>query len=185
LIKRIFLWEGKMTNDYNIETIIHTYEFNLVYANDLVKDIDESIMYKSFSSGLENHPAFILGHLVVASAMVLEDLGGSCELPDGWNKLFSRSGPGDPRLPQGHSENSPLKSELLTELENNHEKVSLQLSQLENSVFAKPLQWRFERMLPTLGDYITFMCVTHEAMHLGQLSAWRRAANLESSLARL
>ena len=80
---------------------------------------------------------------------------------------------------------APKKPKAYAELEKVHKEVSLRLTELENSVFAEPIKWRFDQLLPTIGDYVTFMCITHEAMHLGQLSAWRRAAKLESSLARL
>ena len=32
--------------------------------------------------------------------------------------------------------------------------------------------------LPTLADLLSYLLSTHEAMHLGQLSAWRRQLGL-------
>jgi hypothetical protein len=56
---------------------------------------------------------------------------------------------------------------------------------LPDVAFGRPVEWRFDNYYPSLADYLYFMCVTHEAMHLGQLAAWRRAAGLDSALARL
>ena len=44
------------------------------------------------------------------------------------------------------------------------------------------IQWRFTKHMPALLDIVVFMCINHEAMHLGQLSAWRRAMGLPSAL---
>ena len=59
------------------------------------------------------------------------------------------------------------------------------IKNLEESRFTEPATWRFSAHMPTLGDLLYFMCVTHEAMHLGQLAAWRRAMDLPSALAKL
>ena len=37
--------------------------------------------------------------------------------------------------------------------------------------------------MPTLGDAVVFFAVSHEAMHLAQVAAWRRARGLPSALA--
>jgi transposase len=48
-----------------------------------------------------------------------------------------------------------------------------------------PLAWRYSEALPTLGDATLFLGISHEAMHLGQLAAWRRVKGLFSVLASL
>ena len=39
--------------------------------------------------------------------------------------------------------------------------------------------------LPTLADSTLFMAISHEAMHLGQLAAWRRGQGLPSAMLEL
>ena len=68
----------------NIAHIIHQYDFNLLYAKELVQDLSEEEMTMIPSSGLENHPSFTLGHLVSGSAMLAEDLGAAFEMPESW-----------------------------------------------------------------------------------------------------
>jgi len=168
-----------------VEPIIKSYAFNLEYARNLVSDIREDVLYRSIDKGLDNHPAFTLGHLCVASALIAQELGAPYDIPARWDEFFRRRGPGDPRTPGAHEDGMPSKSELLSEFKRQHERVAALTAQLSSEALSRPVAWRFDDRFPALCDYLAFMCVTHEAMHLGQLAAWRRAAGMESALARL
>jgi hypothetical protein len=168
-----------------IEYIIKQYDFNLEYARALVQDLTNDQMTIIPSNGLENHPAFTLGHLVSGSAILAEDLGGEFEMPDKWADLFLRKGPGDPRKPDPDKGKYPSKELLLGELEDQHNKVKKLLNSLDKKKLSENIQWRFSSYMPTLLDIIVFMCINHEAMHLGQLAAWRRAMGLNSALGTL
>lgn len=168
-----------------IETIIKQYDFNLEYAKALVQDLTNEQMTTIPSQGFENHPAFTLGHLVSGSADLVRDLGGEFEMPDNWSDLFVRTGPGDPRKPDLDKSKYPTKHLLITELENQHNKVKHLLKEIDKNRLSEALTWRFDNFMPTLGDVVTFMCINHESMHLGQLAAWRRAMRLNSPLATL
>ncbi|WP_242203690.1 DinB family protein [Aestuariivivens insulae] len=166
-----------------IQSIINQYDFNLEYAKALVHDLTEEQMTIVPAAGLDNHPAFTIGHLISGSADLVQDLGGAFEMPDKWAELFVRRGPGDPRKPNLEKSKYPSKHELINELENQHNKVKTLLEGLNEKELEEPQAWRFSNFMPTLGDVVTFMCINHEAMHLGQLAAWRRAMGLESALA--
>jgi len=165
--------------------IIRQYDFNLAYAKVLVEDLTEEQMTVRPCSGLENHPAFTLGHLVTASAMMLEDLGGIYQVPEGWTELFVRKGPGDPRLPEVEAGKYPAKKKLIEEFSLQHEQLRRFISGCNPSTLSGSFTWRFSGYFPTLLDLLVFMCINHEAMHLGQLAAWRRAMNLPSALGRM
>ena len=165
--------------------LINNYKFNLRYAILLVEDVDDKFMTHSPSRGLENHPAFTLGHLVSAAALTSKYLGGPYEFNSEWEKLFRRKGPGDPRKPETNSRLYPSKGNLIDELTKKHRIVEELILKLDNIKFDEHIEWRFHKYMPTLGDLLFFMCVTHESMHLGQLSGWRRAMGLPSALARL
>lgn len=169
----------------NIAHIIHQYDFNLLYAKELVQDLSKEEMTMIPSTGLENHPAFTLGRLVSGSAMLAEDLGAAFEMPESWKELFSRNGPGDSRKPDPDSGKYPGKTMLLEELEHQHSKVKSLLHTLDINKFSEPIKWRFSKFMPTVYDLVVFMCINHEAMHLGQLAAWRRAMEKESALGRI
>ncbi len=168
-----------------IDHIIRQYDFNLLYAKALVADLSETQMTMMPSKGLENHAAWTLGHLVTGSAMTAEDLGATFEIPENWEELFLRKGPGDPRKPDPDPSKYPSKKELLQELEKQHNKVKIYLSKIDLTQLEKPLKWRFGDQMPTLLDVVTFMCINHEAMHLGQLAGWRRALGMPSALAEI
>ena len=165
--------------------LINTYKFNLLYAKELVTDVEDQLMAQSPSKGLENHPAFTIGHLASAAAMTSKYIGGPYEFPSEWEPLFRRKGPGDPRIPDTNRAIYPTKERLLNELTKQHNLVEELILNLDASRFDEPTKWRYTEYMPTLGDLLFFMCITHESMHLGQLAGWRRAMGLPSALARL
>ena len=167
------------------EILLKSYSFNLKYAYELVADLDHTMMCTSPGKGFENHPAFTLGHLVTAAALTSKYLGGPFSLKPKWEELFRRKGPGDPRLPESNSDRYPTKEALLEELSNQHLQVEDLIMKLDEKRFKESVSWRFSDHLPTMGDLLFFMCISHETMHLGQLAAWRRAMELPSALAKL
>ena len=171
------------------QSIIRQLDFNLAYARKLVEDLSEEQMTTVPAKGFENHPAFTLGHLVSGMSLMvvndIEDVRKPGFMPDGWKELFLRRGPGDPRMPEEDITKYPSKEELLTELELKHEMFKLCLLKFTDDELLDEQEWRFYKHMPNNLDSIIFMCVNHEAMHLGQLSAWRRAMGLESALAKL
>lgn len=168
-----------------LTNIIRQYDFNLAYAKELVRDLDEMQMTEIPAEGLVNHPAFTLGHLISGSAMMAEDLGDTFEIPQGWKELFLRKGPGDPAMPEKDISKFPAKKDLLAELEKQHNKVKAILHTKSTEELNEAISWRFKSMMPSLLDLTVFMCINHEAMHLGQLAAWRRAMKLPSALGRM
>jgi len=180
----MFINDNRMTSIL-IQSIINQYDFNLAYAKELVKDVSDIQLCFQPVKGLVNHPAFTLGHLVTGSALTAKYLGGEYEIPDDWETLFLRKGPGDPRYPETDASLYPKKMELISELEKQHNKVKTLLSKIDHSKLLADKKWRYSNMMPKLIDCINFMCITHEAMHLGQLAAWRRAMDLEGVLKNL
>ncbi len=165
--------------------LVSSYQFNLQYAKILVDDLPNEWMTITPAKGLENHPAFTLGHLVSGAALTAKYLGGPYEFSKDWETLFKRNGPGDPTLPDPDANKYPNKNELLQALTTEHKLVENLILNLDEKLLIEPFTWRFKHHFPTLGDLLMFMCVTHESMHLGQLAAWRRAMGLPSALGKL
>ena len=178
-----------LDNDLFILSICRQLDFNLAYAKMLVEDLTDEQMTAVPGKGFENHPAFTLGHLVSGmSLMVIDDIEQVRQpgfMPEGWKELFLRRGPGDPRMPEEDVSLYPSKEELLAELERKHNMFKECLINFSIDELLAEEEWRFSKYMPTNMDSIIFMCVNHEAMHLGQLSAWRRAMGLESAIAKL
>ncbi|MHC4959188.1 MAG: DinB family protein [Planctomycetota bacterium] len=165
--------------------ILAAFAWNLRYAAELVADLTDADWCEPAGPGLENHPAWTLGHLVSGADLLAEDLGLARDMPAGWRELFERRGPGDPRLPEPDAAAYPKIADVLAELRRQHARIEQQWRSLPDETLAAPLEWRFDGDFPTTGATALFMAVTHEALHLGQLAAWRRARGLPSALARL
>lgn len=172
-----------------IQSISRQLDFNLTYAKKLVEDLTPELMTAVPGKGFENHPAFTLGHLVSAmSLMVIDNFKDSRNpgfMPDGWRELFLRRGPGDPRMPEEDITKYPSKEDLIAELDRKHEMFKEKLHRMSEEELLKEGEWRFYKYMTTYLDLAVFMSANHEAMHLGQLSAWRRAMGLDSALAKL
>lgn len=165
-----------------VSEIIKQLDFNLAYAKKLVEDVPETDMTKKPSAGLDNHPAFTIGHLVTAYANLVNNLTGEFILADGFKEIFMRNGPGDPRLPEQDITAYPSKEKLLAEMNKQHQRLVDHLIHLDPKKLKENFEWRFFSFFPTYLDRIMFLCVNHYAMHLGQLAAWRRAMGLPSAL---
>jgi len=158
------------------------YAWNLLYAEALARDLTHTQWTASGGPGLENHPAWTLGHLCTGANLLAQDLGLPDDLPAGWAELFQRLGPGDPRLPVTDPAAYPSREVVLAELARQHERVAAAWRATLPSRWAETEEWAFGRDLPSRADVALFMALTHEALHLGQLAAWRRAHGLPSAL---
>lgn len=165
--------------------LIKQLEFNFVYALDLLSDIEEGLMSFTPSKGLENHPSFTIGHLITAYGLTTKFLGGEYTVYPDWDEIFRRKGPGDPRLPTADQKLYPSKSELIEALKNQHEILLKHINKTSSQKLEEDVSWRFSKYFPNTIDFLYFMCITHYAMHISQIAAWRRAMDLPSSLARL
>lgn len=167
------------------EVALAAYAWNLRYARELVADLEPAQWTRPAGPGLENHATWTLGHLVTGSDMLAEDLGLVREVADDWRELFERRGPGDPRLPASDPDAYPDGPRVLDELARQHARVAARWASLSPAEAARPVRWRFDGEFPTTAGVALFLAVSHEAMHLGQLAAWRRGLGLPSALGRL
>jgi DinB superfamily len=141
----------------------------IAYAKQILADIDDSSMCQQ-PSGL-NHPAWLLLHLATAADYASSLLGGQGVCPAGWNELA------DTKKPQTQTRSDyPSKEELVSNFEAafKHAADLYEKSSAEDLNKQQKLGF-FETELPTVGDMATFLLIAHTNLHLGQLSAWRRA----------
>jgi len=174
-----------MQESQPLEHLIQQLEFNYIYLLDLVQDIEEKDMTFTPSKGLENHPTFTIGHLITAYGLTTKYLGGKYTVKKEWDEIFRRNGPGDPRYPTLDKNLYPTKNELILELKNQHNILLQYLHNVSIEKLNSEVTWRFSIYFPKTIDLIYFMSITHYAMHISQLAAWRRAMDLPSSLGRL
>ena len=156
-----------------LQHVTYVYRFNLGMAERLVADLAPAQMVLQ-PSGVVNHPAWTLGHLVISA----NGLGGLLELPsqapEGWDRIFATGG-----IPSGDAADYPAREELLAALAAQHERNTAAVLKADAAWFAKPHpDERIRKYFPTVGDVVTFLMTSHETSHLGQISAWRRAADI-------
>lgn len=155
------------------------YDFQLDYARLLVRDIDDARLAEQPVSGM-NHGAWILGHMAISTDFALPLFGEPKVCSEDWHARF---GPGS--VVQTDRGAYPGKEELLDALARGHEAVARasMIATPEAMERLHPVEIAFlKQSLPTVGDLVSHLMTTHEAIHLGQLSAWRRALGMPGVL---
>lgn len=142
---------------------------NLSYAKKILDDVDES-RFADRPVGL-NPPAWLLLHLATAADYAANLLGGNPVCPANWNEMADTKKPVSSSL-----DDYPPPGELKKYLGLSYENVSQLLERATPEQLNAPQKLGFyEEELPTVSDIVGFLMVSHFAIHLGQLSAWRRA----------
>lgn len=146
------------------------YSFLQGYGEGLLKDIDPGQVHTLICEGSVN-PAWIIGHLGLVANNALQILGGSPGIDvDRYKSLFS-GGTQANTDPQAY----PAWDELLTTWRDGHAAVVAAAADVSDAVLDTPNPIdRFRDALPTTRDFLGFVLTGHEAVHLGQLSTWRR-----------
>lgn len=128
-----------------------------------------------------NHPAFCIGHLAYYADCCLGMLGfEDRQSPrEGYEALFKMGA-------ECVEEDGkyPSKDELMAYYRDRFGALLTVLNEIDDSTLAgeNPAEGRFKEMLPTLGGVASFMSGAHNMMHLGQVSAWRRAVGMGSAM---
>jgi hypothetical protein len=155
------------------ETECNINRFLLGYAHTLVDEIADERLCEQPSPGV-NHPAWILGHLAYSGDGAVAILGGQKSLAADWTKKF-----GTGSKPSSRRAEYPLKSELLRILEERFETArSLAAAAPPEKVALPNPIARLKDNLPSVRDAVAFLMSGHFAVHLGQLSTWRRLIGL-------
>lgn len=142
----------------------------------LVEDLSEAQLCCQSRPG-ENHPAWILGHLLLGDAYLLFLLGVQ-ELPTDFAELLVKYGPGTPSLPapEHYSDKATLVERLSRT--NTLRLEAIRLMKAED--FARPVPDEvLAQAQPTIGHHLLAL-VFHEGQHGGQLAAWRKAQGLDA-----
>lgn len=140
------------------------------YAKQILSDVDDASMCEQ-PLGL-NHPAWLLMHLATAADYAASLLGGKGVCPASWNEISDTKKP----LSKNRAD-YPSKDELIKTFEAAFQNASQLYQNSSEEDLSKPQKLGFfETELPSVGDMATFLILSHTNLHLGQLSAWRRAA---------
>lgn len=126
-----------------------------------------------------NHPAFVYGHLALYPARVFALLGqdaGAAGTPPAWTDLFKAGAPCRDD-PQGTI--YPKMAEITSAFMRNYDAALAAVAKADDAVFARPLpDENYRQHFPTIGIAALVFLNNHVAMHMGQVSAWRRCMGL-------
>ncbi len=152
------------------ETESNLYRFMSMYCHLLVADIDDAQLAEQPYPGA-NPPGWILGHLAICTDFAVQLLGGRIACPKEWHRMFS---PGT--TPPADRAAYPSKAELIEAYDRGHQRVIEALAGASQETLDAPHSVDIVRDTPleTVRDVIAHLMTTHESMHLGQLSSWRR-----------
>jgi hypothetical protein len=156
-------------NRYLRDTLTRT----LAYAKANLADIPDDKMCVQ-PAGSMNHPAWTVGHIVGSFELGLGLLGGEAKPREGWRELFARGS-----TPSTDGSRYPSKDDLVRALEDAHARMEKKLADIEPSAFEEPMPDEgLKAVFPKVGDFVFAVVTVHEGMHIGQLTAWRRAMGL-------
>lgn len=142
----------------------------------LVEDLREEQMCVQTATG-ENHPAWILGHILLGDVYLLWLLKIQ-SLSEDFDELLDKYGPASkPISSAGFYDSKQILVERL-KLANLLRLESIR--QMNREDLAQPIpDATLARAQPTI-EYHLFALAVHEGHHGGQLSAWRKSQGLKS-----
>ena len=153
------------------EMVISVYALGLNYAQKLVADIpDEQMCAQPVPGQVMNHPAFLLGHLIWAEDSALGLLGQKPVLGPEWRDMFSMG-----KTPGNDRSQYPSKEILVKTLEEVHNRLVAAYLEATPETLAQASPERLRVRFATIGTAALGLMTSHRSLHLGQLSAWRRA----------
>ncbi len=126
-----------------------------------------------------NHPSFILGHLSIYGPRILSEIQASTNglvVPDKFAAVYSK----DAKCVDDPDSSIYPPMEEVVEFYFESYRITIEhIQTTSNEVFdqVNPNTAAVKRF-PTMGSMHAFYLSGHLMMHLGQLSAWRRAAGL-------
>jgi Protein of unknown function (DUF664). len=152
-----------------IPSLLRSWANQRDYAQKLVADLsDEDMVSQPVPGVVMNHPAWTLGHLAayppVLTAMLLgQPFTDPMHSPYGRGSMPKESG-------------YPPKAQLLAEFLDGHDRLAAAVEAAPESAWSAPIPLaRWEQRFPEVADAVIYLMLSHEATHLGQISAWRRA----------
>ncbi len=150
------------------------FEQNLAYARRLVADLsDDQMTTQPVGTCVLNHAAFVIGHLAWVCDFGVTLLGEGAAVDPKWRDIFSLTAKPVSDRSVYLSKAVPVKA-----FEDAHIRlVTLALAAKPELLQQAPPE-RFRNRFPMLAHLMLHMLTNHEAVHLGQLSAWRRACGL-------
>ncbi len=151
-------------------------QINLAHAQALLADIPAAQMAAQ-PGGVVNHPAWTLAHLLHYHPAILSLARREPVADPGQHALAKQYDAGS--TPVAELSRYPGKGELLERFCTSHARIAAALRDTTaKTLVSPPGLARWVQPFGTTQYALTYLLVFHEAEHLGQLAAWRRALGL-------
>ena len=159
-------------------------KLGLGYAELLLKDIRPDQFARLARPGgviiQSNHPAFAFGHLSLYPQRVMQLVGqplGETATPPAWDELFKA---GCECRDDADGAIYPPMAEVSNKFFAAYKTAIGAIASADDAIMHKenPAEGRMKELFPTIGAALGFFVGGHVQMHLGQISAWRRAVGL-------
>lgn len=159
-----------------LEIMLDLYGKNLDYALRLTANLPQEKWAHQPAPDM-NHASWVIGHLARTSDVVGSMVDGKPSAqPENWGELF-----GPASKPSPDASTYADSATLLAALKTAHERVINALKTADAAVlYQPPAMERLRSRFPTTMSFVTFAMLSHESIHLGQLSAWRRVQGMPS-----
>jgi hypothetical protein len=154
-----------------IDAVVRAWTSQREYAAKLVADLSDADMVSQPVAGvIMNHTAWTLAHLASYHAPLIAMLKGE-PFPDPLTSPYARGS-----RPSAETSAYPPKAAFMRDYLASHELVGKTLAGADPAMLDRPIPLeRWKERFPKVGDAVVYLMLSHEATHLGQLSAWRRA----------
>ena len=156
-----------------MKTIIDLANGNAALLRKMLADVAPADLCKQ-PNGVTNHAAWQSGHITFVRSLMIGMLGGTPTAPESWAPLFAPN-----TQPAADASKYPSKSELQSTYERTHDSLMAAIAAAPDSLLDRPhpiepLKWLF----PTMRTLVAGVVTTHDSLHLGQFSVWRRQLGL-------
>jgi hypothetical protein len=151
--------------------ILRSWQYQRDYAVKLVADLADADMTSQPVPGVVmNHPAWVYGHCGIYPPVLAAMLEGKA-FEDPIKHRYGRDS-----KPTSNRGDYPAKAEIVGSFLAGHDQLAAVLERVDLAVLARPIPLeRWKQRFPTIADAVAHLMLEHEAGHLGQVSAWRRA----------
>lgn len=155
------------------DVFVQGQKLNAWYFGQLVANLPKDKLTAQ-PGGLKNHPLWIVGHLYFASQAQGSMIGATQPCSQEYTKLFGMGS-----QPLADASKYPKFDELCAKYLESREVVSKAFLAASEADLARPNPVEaMAKIFPTVGSMIALGMVSHDAVHFGQLSSWRRAMGL-------
>lgn len=156
----------------NPDQLLFSYRWGAEQFERLASDIaDERFTAQPVSE--INHPAWLFGHITSYHQVIVDLLAGN-EFANPWDAPCGKNSEPNPDRAA-----YPAKVAILAAHRHGFDQAAAAILEAPASAWTAALEHpTWGKQFDTVAPAVVFLATTHQALHLGQLSGWKRAAGM-------